>query len=647
MRSRLSKRAGPGFGPKITRRDFLNGATLGVGGALLGGPAPGVGQQRFTAPRPSLDPGWYGYGGVGDYRDSHGNTPDVVAAAHRLRDGEFPVVVDQLDSVEEYDLVIVGAGMAGLGAALEYSKKRKSGQTCLMLENHPIFGGEAKENEFQVNDTRLIGPQGANGFFVPAAVADSESATGDPRYYAELDIPREFTLREVPAAEGELNFCADNFGYMVRGLQDNTSVGHFFNSGETGGGEWAIDMWQRRLANTPLSIAARETLTRWYRTGAMRRFDSDEDAMRALDIMSYKQFLEEELGMRPDATAYADLFLASACGLGSDAISAYAASKLPMPGLSDVPPPELRRVSFPGGNSGFVRYFVKRLIPAAISGDAGFEDIITGRINFAALDRDRQPLRMRLSSTVLSVMHEGDPENSDRVSIVYTRNGEIRGVRAKAVVMATGGWMNRFAVRDMPEPHREAYAQFQHAPFLVANVALTNWRFLYRLGITAAIWDRADGDFGYTCNIRNPMQVGSYQPPLDPDKPTILSFYTPFYYPGLPVKTQVSIGRAELLSTSYAEYERRIRAQMMKLFGSSGFDPDKDVAGIILNRWGHAYSVPYPGFYGGAAGNAPRDVIRNGYGRIAFGHSELDGLQHYGPAADEGRRAFNQVAGAL
>ena len=143
------------------------------------------------------------------------------------------------------------------------------------------------------------------------------------------------------------------------------------------------------------------------------------------------------------------------------------------------------------------------------------------------------------------------------------------------------------------------------------------------------------------------MQVGSYQPPLDPDKPTILSFYTPFFYPGLPVKTQVTLGRAELLSTSYPEYERRIRAQMMKLFGSSGFDPDEDVAGIILNRWGHAYSVPYPGFYGGASGKAPRDVIRNGYGRIAFGHSELDGLQHYGPAADEGRRAFGQVADAL
>lgn len=259
------------------------------------------------------------------------------------------------------------------------------------------------------------------------------------------------------------------------------------------------------------------------------------------------------------------------------------------------------------------------------------------------------PRRRRCSSgtTAISVAHEGEPGTADRVRVVYTRAGRLHGVRAKAVIMATGGWINQHVVRDLPAEYREAYRTFQHAPFLVANVALTNWRFLYKLGITAAIWDQGGGDFGYTCNIRNPMQVGDYRPPLDPDRPTVLSFYTPFYYPGLPAAAQVRIGRAELLSTSYAQYEHRILRQMMKLFGSASFRPDKDVAGIILNRWGHAYSVLFPGFYGGATGNAPRDVIRRHYGRIAFGHSELAGLQHYGPAADEGRRAFDQLADAL
>ncbi|MBT8078181.1 MAG: NAD(P)-binding protein, partial [Gammaproteobacteria bacterium] len=577
---------------------------------------------------------------------SHGNTPQTVADAHRLRDGDYPTRFDDLESVEDYDFVVVGCGIAGLAAGLEYTKKRRAGQTCLMLDNHPMFGGESKENEFNVDGVRMIAPQGANGFFIPPAVDEIDSAYGDPRYYAELEIPREFTLRDWPAGRKPLGFSPDNYEYLVKGLQELSSVGHYFNDGNGTGGTWAIDIWQKRLANTPLAETAREELLRWYHTGATRSYASDAEAIAALDTMSYKEFLENELGFGPEAARYADLFIASASGLGSDATSAYAAYRLPLSGFMDMPPDGLRRTSFPGGNSGFARCFLKRLIPDAIAGGNRFEDIVTGRIALSALDRPGAPLRMRLNSTVVSVQHDGAPDTAGTVSLVYVRDGQFHGVRAKGVVMATGGWMNQHVVRDMPRELANAYAQFQYAPFLVANVALTNWRFLYRLGITAAIWDKGEGDFGYTCNIRNPMQVGDYQPPLDPDRPTVLSFYTPYYYPGLPVAAQGAMGRAELLGTSYADYENRIYAQMLKLFGSHGFDPRRDVAGLILNRWGHAYSVPYPGFFGGHAGAAPRDIVREGFGRIAFGHSELDGLQHYGPAADEGRRAFLQVLNA-
>jgi spermidine dehydrogenase len=636
------------FGPNITRRDFINGALIAVGGALLGcRPSRQTPLTDASGARWSPDPDWYGYGGVGDYRFSHGNTPEAVETAHRLRDGGFPSDFGHVEGMEEYDLVIVGAGFAGLGAALEYTKKRRPGQTCLMLDNHPIFGGEAKENECDVGGVRLIGPQGSNGFFLPESVSDPESASGDPRYYAELDLPREFRFREWSPAEKPLRFPPDNYEYLVRGLEHHTSVGHFFPTGPSGEGTWAVDMWARRLTNTPLSEEHRATLLRWHASGATRRFESDEQAVRALDTMSYEEFVRRELGLGQEAARYADLFLASALGLGSDAISAYVAYQLPMPGLTEPLPPDLRRVSFPGGNSGFVRYFLKRLIPDAIAGTDSFEDILTGRIHLGALDRAGQPLRMRLRCTAIHVEHEGDPASSGDVKVVYARDGRLHAIRARAVIMATGGWMNLYVVGDLPPAHRDAYAQFVHAPFLVANVALTNWRFLHRLGITAAIWDRGERDFGYTCNIRNPMQVGGYQPPLDPDLPIILTFYTPFHHPGLPLREQTALGRRELLQTSYPEFERKIYAQMMKLFAPSGFDPETDVAGLILNRWGHAYSVPFPGFFGGASGKAPRDVIRNPHGRIAFAHSELVGWQHWGPAADEGRRAFTQLADAI
>jgi ribulose 1,5-bisphosphate synthetase/thiazole synthase len=41
----------------------------------------------------------------------------------------------------------VGSAGAGLTAAyFFYKAKEKAGQKCLILENHPIFGGEAKQN---------------------------------------------------------------------------------------------------------------------------------------------------------------------------------------------------------------------------------------------------------------------------------------------------------------------------------------------------------------------------------------------------------------------------------------------------------------------------------------------------------------------
>ncbi|MYL01415.1 MAG: twin-arginine translocation signal domain-containing protein, partial [Gammaproteobacteria bacterium] len=118
------------FGAGITRRDFVNGVAAGAGAALTAGAASAYGQAVSDPLVLPLGDDWYGYGGVGPYRHSHGNSPEVVEAAHRILDGRFPVDLDQLDSVEEYDLAIVGGGMAGLGAALEFSLRRRNGQTC-------------------------------------------------------------------------------------------------------------------------------------------------------------------------------------------------------------------------------------------------------------------------------------------------------------------------------------------------------------------------------------------------------------------------------------------------------------------------------------------------------------------------------------
>jgi spermidine dehydrogenase len=133
---------------------------------------------------------------------------------------------------------------------------------------------------------------------------------------------------------------------------------------------------------------------------------------------------------------------------------------------------------------------------------------------------------------------------------------------------------------------------------------------------------------------------------LHPDKPTILTFYIPFEKPGTPIKPQAAAARTEMLATSYRDYEVKIREQLVRLFGRAGFDPRADIGGIVLNRWGHAYVCPAPGFYFGRDGKtAAPDVLRQKVGRVAFANAELNGHQNWRDATGEGKRAVEQLLG--
>ena len=74
---------------------------------------------------------------------------------------------DAIDTGEEFDCVIVGGGISGLAAALFFQREGGANRTCLVLENHPIFGGEAKRNEFNVDGQRLMVHQGSAACFPP------------------------------------------------------------------------------------------------------------------------------------------------------------------------------------------------------------------------------------------------------------------------------------------------------------------------------------------------------------------------------------------------------------------------------------------------------------------------------------------------
>ena len=99
-----------------------------------------------------------------------------------------------------------------------------------------------------------------------------------------------------------------------------------------------------------------------------------------------------------------------------------------------------------------------------------------------------------------------------------------------------------------------------------------------------------------------------------------------------------------MLATSFRDYEQQVREQFNEMFAKGGFDARKDIVGIILNRWGHAYLSPQPGFFFGRDGQpAPREILRRGpFGRVAFANTDLAGAMDHRYSILEAQRAVAQ-----
>jgi spermidine dehydrogenase len=162
------------------------------------------------------------------------------------------------------------------------------------------------------------------------------------------------------------------------------------------------------------------------------------------------------------------------------------------------------------------------------------------------------------------------------------------------------------------------------------------------MGLNGFRWFEGIGNY---TEVRKTALIGPDSPTLGPDSPIVLNLKVLFSYPGMAIADQGHRGRGELLSTSFAEYERRIRQQFTDMFARSGFDAKRDIAGIILNRWGHAYLNPQPGFFFGKEGKpAPREMLRaEPFGRIAFANTDLAGIMDHRCSILEAQRAVGQL----
>jgi spermidine dehydrogenase len=623
-----------GMNTPITRRDFVGSTLLASGAILLGSTTPAEilsGRDEIT-----------GYGGVGEYSKSNGNTLDVLRAGHSIRDKTYdPLPSAIIDTGEIFDCVVIGGGISGLAAALFFQRQSGSGKHCLIIENHPIFGGEAKQNEFLVDGKRLIAHQGS------AIYQLQYPHSFLARFYDSIGLKApKLDYQKWSGSEPALPLSRTP--YEAAGLEHG-QYGFWFGAkfGQKPG-LWLIDPIGKKLKGAPITDATRTEWLRYLKGEPLResKFErpkvEGDASSRYLDSISLEQHYMERFGLsRETVRTFLSPIDGGGSGLGPDAMSAYSdyAYEMLHP-LADEK--DGTDQMFPGGNTTIARLMMKSLIPAAIAGPHSVEGVTRNNVEMSTLDVPGAPARIRLSSTVLSVEHEGEPGKAVSVAVVYLKDGKLYRLKARSVVMAGGSWTTKHIVKGFPEAHRTAYAQFYRSPCMMANVAVRNWRFLYKMGMSGCRWFEGTGNY---MEVRKLALTGTGDSSISPDSPIVLTLKVLYSYPGLSTEAQGHRGRAEMLGTSFADYERRIREQFTAMFANAGFDAQRDIAGIILNRWGHAYLSPQPGFFFGKSGQpAPRETLRNApFGRIAFANTDLAGAMDHRYSILEAQRAVGQI----
>ncbi|STA74727.1 spermidine dehydrogenase [Campylobacter lari] len=630
----------------MQRRDFLNGMAL----TILAGMTPlqvlyGKEAKIEDFTKEYYPPKWLGL---------RGSNNASYEFAHMLRDGE-KFDFSAIKPKQEYDLVVVGAGISGLAAACFYQNKFGKDKKILILDNHDDFGGHARRNEIELEDSTILSYGGSETFQSPKAlyskeVVDLLSSLGvdidelakrfDVNFYPDLKLSRgvyfskaEFGVDKVVNGNPRKVICDDIPEEKSNGRSIEAFIGDF-----------------------PLNDKDKKDL--------IALFKSEKDYLKGMNKeqrdkyvakTSYKKFLEEKVKLSQQAIKFFEGMTDDFLALGIDAVSCEDARVSFLPGfdklgldpiegeaLAEMEEPYIHHCA--DGNATVARLMVRRLIPDVSKKGKDMDEITLAHFDYSKLDLAKNKVRLRLNSTVVNV------ENTkDGALVTYVNKGKNYRVKAKKVVMANYNSMIPYIVPSMPQEQKDALSKNVKTSLLHTKVIISNWEPFIKLGVHEIYSPKMP--YART-KLDYPVDMGGYHHPIDPKKPICVHMVcSPLAFAniqgidlnGMDARDRARVGRNLLFTMSFEEHEKIIRDQLQGMLGSAGFNHEKDIKAIVVNRWGHCYSYTENSLFDDSEeAQKTIELARKPFGNIVIANSDSDWSAYMHSAIDQAYRAVNE-----